>query len=57
VTVTEDIYALQDIVAKQDIYGDDLKIPLARSGETVFHQGDIMFHKGDSKIRKFVIIR
>jgi hypothetical protein len=57
VEVIEDTYALNDIRAPQDIYGDDLKQPLARSGDIVFRQGELMFHKGDSKFRKFVIIR
>jgi hypothetical protein len=57
IEVTEDTYALTDIRAKQNIYGDDLKVPLALAGDIVFHQGDLMFHKGDSKFRKFVIIR
>jgi hypothetical protein len=57
VEVTEDTYALNDISATRDIYGDDLKVPLAHQGDLVFHQGELMFHKGDSKYRKFVIIR
>jgi len=57
VEVIEDTYALNYIRAPQDIYGDDLKQPLARSGDIVFRQGELMFHKGDSKFRKFVIIR
>jgi hypothetical protein len=57
IEVPEDTYALNDIVAPQDIYGDDLKAPLAHQGDLVFHRGDLMFHKGDSKFRKFVVIR
>jgi hypothetical protein len=57
IEVTENTYASQDIIAKQDIYGDDLKVPLAHAGDIVFRQGDLMYHKGDSKFRKFVIIR
>jgi hypothetical protein len=57
VEVLQDLYALKDISAKQDIYGDDLKVPLAHQGDLLFHAGDLMYHKGDSKFRKFVIIR
>ena len=57
IEVTEDTYALTDITANKDIYGDDLKVPLARQGDVVFRAGDLMFHKGDSKFRKFVVIR
>jgi len=57
VEVTEDLYALKDVSARQDIYGDNLKVPLARQGDIVFRQGELMYRKGDSKFRKFVIIR
>jgi hypothetical protein len=57
IEVTEDVYALSDIIAKQDVYGDNLKVPLAHAGDVMFHQGELMFHKGASKFRKFVIIR